>query len=522
MTVENPTSGAEAVRALLGSELADGADPPALRSLVAGRPVAGHGEPIERVSPAAGATLFVAPELDATQLDEAVRAARRAFDEGPWGAATGRERARVLRRAAEALEARSEAFARALVAEVGKPIREARGEVAAAVNLIEYCAGLARGISGRTVRDVSPDLFAYTLREPAGVAGLVIPWNFPLAILCQKLPFALAAGCTAVVKPSPFSPLTALALARLLEEAGAPSGVVNVVLGDAAVGAGLVAHTGVDVISFTGSTGVARAICATAGAQRLKRMAIEAGGKTPVVVLADAPLEASVEGVLFSSFFNQGEVCVAGARLLVDAAIAEPFVERLAERAQALRLGDPFDEGTEMGPLISDAHGERLEALVGASVAAGGRIVSGGGRVPDLEPGGPYFAPTVVDGVRAGNPLLREEQFGPVTSVETFAGLPEATARSNASPFGLGASVWTTRLDAALAAAHRLRAGTVWVNGSTDAFPELPLGGRGDSGFGAELGPEGLEAFTDVKTVQISTGARPPWYAAAAGDGHRA
>jgi len=508
------TGSRDLVAALVGADLAGGsAGAPALRSLVAGRPVEGRGERMERVSPATGEVLFEAGELDEAQLDVAVRAARRAFDEGAWGTATGRDRATVLRAAAELLEERGERFAQALVAEVGKPIREARGEVAAAVNVLEYCSGLARGISGRTVRDVATGLFAFTLREPAGVAGLVIPWNFPLAILCQKLPFALAAGCAAVVKPSPFSPLTAIGMARLLAEAGLPDGVVNVVLGGAAVGAGLVAHPGVDVVSFTGSTGVGRAISAQAGQQRLKRVAVEAGGKTPVVVLADAPLEETVEGILFASFFNQGEVCVAGSRLLVEDAIAEPLVERLAARSNALRLGDPASETTDMGPLISRPHGERLERLVGAAVEAGGRVMSGGGAVADAGPGGPYFAPTVVADVAEGNPLLTEEQFGPVTSVETFRGLPEATTRSNASAFGLGACVWTSRLDAALEAASRLRAGTVWVNGSTDAFPELPLGGRGDSGFGAELGPEGLEFFTDVKTVQISVGARPPWYA---------
>jgi betaine-aldehyde dehydrogenase len=468
---------------------------------------------MERVSPATGETLFTTNELDEAQLDDAVRAARRAFDEGPWGSATGRDRATVLRAAAELLEERSEQFAQALVVEVGKPIREARGEVATAVNTLEYCSGAARGISGRTVRDVATGLFAFTLREPAGVAGLVIPWNFPLAILCQKLPYALAAGCGAVVKPSPFSPLTAIGMAQLLAEAGLPDGVVNVVLGDAAVGSGLVSHPGIDLVSFTGSTGVGRAIAASAGSKRLKRLAIEAGGKTPVVILGDAPLEETVEGVLFASFFNQGEVCVAGSRLLVDEAIAEPFVERLAARSNALRLGDPREEATDMGPVISQPHGERLERLVEAAAAAGGRVVSGGAQVRDVGPGGPYFAPTVVDGVTEGNPLVVEEQFGPVTSVEKFAGLPEATGRSNASPFGLAACVWTSRLDAAIEAASRLRAGTVYVNGSIDSFPELPLGGRGDSGFGGELGPEGLEFFTDVKTVQVSVGGRPAWYA---------
>jgi acyl-CoA reductase-like NAD-dependent aldehyde dehydrogenase/DNA-binding LacI/PurR family transcriptional regulator len=475
--------------------------------------VEGRGAAGSRTSPATGETLFTAAEADAAQVDDAVDAARAATD-GAWGTATGRDRGAVLRRAAELLAARREAFARVLVAEVGKPVREARGEVDGAVNHLEYCAGLARGISGRTVRDVQRGLLAFTLREPAGVAGLIVPWNFPLAILCQKLPYALAAGCTAVVKPSPFSPVTALALAHLLTEAGAPTGAVNVVLGEGDAGARLVSHVGVDVVSFTGSTAVGRAIAAGAGAQRLKRVAIEAGGKTPVIVLADAPLEQTVEGVLFASFFNQGEVCVSGSRLLVDETIAEPFVERLAARSGALRVGDPFDEATEMGPLISAGHADRLERLVAGAVDAGGRVAAGGGRL-DAGPGGPYFGATVMDGVGPGNPLLVEEQFGPVTSVETFAGLPEATGRSNASPFGLGACVWTSRIDTALEAAQRLRVGTVWINGSTDSFPELPLGGRGDSGFGTELGPEGLEFFTDVKTVQVGMAPRAPWYAPA-------
>jgi betaine-aldehyde dehydrogenase len=488
---------------------------PVIGSLIGGKGVAAaEQEMSSRISPATGAVLFHGGDAGEGSVDAAIATARSAFDEGAWGRASGRDRSRVLGRTAILLEQRAEQFAELLVLETGKPIREARGEVAATVNAFEYFAGLARDLNGRTLRDIGPDVFAFTVREPAGVAGLIIPWNFPLAILGQKLPPALAAGCAIVAKPSPLTPLSTLAIANLLYEAGLDPAVLSVVVADGAAGAALVSHQDSDVISFTGSTATGRRIAASAGSRRLKRVAMEAGGKTPVIVTRNADIDQAVEGLLFASFFNQGQVCVAGSRILADARIAEELTARLADRAGTLRLGDPYDPRTEMGPLVSAAHYEGVLAGVGKAVAQGARVVAGGRAAPV---GGtvaaPFLAPTVLWTDQDTNHGVREELFGPVTVVQPYADLPEVVRRANSSQFGLAASVWTADLNEALDLTFALRTGTVWINGSTDAFPELPLGGRRDSGYAAEFGREGMEFFTELKTVQISRRAAAAWYA---------
>jgi acyl-CoA reductase-like NAD-dependent aldehyde dehydrogenase len=466
-----------------------------------------------RISPADGRTLFEGGDTTDAPVEAAVAAARRAFDVGVWGRSTGRDRARVLAQAARLLEERAEDLAWLLLSETGKPIREARGEVAATVNAFEYFSGLARDINGRTLRDIGPDVFAFTLREPAGVAGIIVPFNFPLGILGQKLPPALAAGCAVVAKPSPLTPLTALAVANILFEAGLEPDALSVVIAEGAAGAALVGHPHTDVISFTGSTGTGRHIAAGAGRNRLKRVAIEAGGKTPVIVTENADLDVTVEGLLFSSFFNQGQVCVAGSRILAHASIADELTRRLAARAAQIRLGDPRLEGTEMGPLISRQHFDGVVSAVEKATGEGATLVTGGARV-DVEgtSAAPYLAPTVLFTESDTNHSVREEFFGPVTTVQPYADLAEVTARANAQQFGLAASVWTRDIDEAIELTFALDTGTVWVNGSTDAFPEIPLGGRRDSGYGAEFGREGMEFFTENKTVQIRRGTRAAWY----------
>ncbi|WP_169750134.1 aldehyde dehydrogenase family protein [Streptosporangium amethystogenes] len=492
-----------------------GDGPPLLGSLVGGSAVAPQGEGTVRISPATGQPLFRAGDESTSVVEAAVARARSSFDTGRWGRASGRDRARVLARTAQLMEARADDLAELVVLETGKPIREARGEVAAAVNAFEYFSGLARDVNGRTVRDIDASVFAFTVREPAGVAGLIVPWNFPLGILGQKLPPALAAGCTVVVKPSPLTPLTALAVVSLLYEAGLEPDAVSVVLGEGPAGAALVAHREVDVVSFTGSTATGRHIAAHAGSQRLKRVALEAGGKTPVLVTANADLDEVVAGLTFAAFFNQGQVCVAGSRILADASVADELGERLAARAAGLLLGDPWSEATQMGPLISQQHFDGVSAAIETSRQEGVRVLAGGDpSAPEATGARPFLAPTVLATDDDGSTAAREELFGPVTVVQSFTSLDEAVTRANASAYGLAASVWSNDLREALDLTLRLRTGTVWINGSTDAFPELPLGGRRDSGYQAEFGREGMEFFTENKTVQVGRTRRKDWYTA--------
>ena len=495
--------------ALLGTR--DGA--PVIGSLISGDGAAAEEEMAPRIGPTTGNTLFAGGDATDAPVEAAVAAARRAFDKGAWGRTSGRDRARVLATTARLLEEKADELAWLLLAETGKPIREARGEVAAAVNAFEYFAGLARDINGRTVRDIGSDVFAFTLREPAGVAGLIVPWNFPLGILGQKLPPALAAGCSVVVKPSPLTPLTTLAVARLLLEAGLEPDALSVLVAEGSAGAALVSHPDTDVISFTGSTTTGRHIAAGAGQHRLKRVALEAGGKTPVIVTRKADLDLAIEGLLFSSYFNQGQVCVAGSRIMADGAIVDELTSRLAERAQQIRLGEPGDDATEMGPLISREHFDGVVAAVEKAEADGATLVTGGSRadVPGTD-AAPFLSPTVLFTESDENHAVREELFGPVTTVQPYKDLADVTRRANAQRFGLAASVWTHDVDEAIELTFALNTGTVWVNGSTDAFPEVPLGGRRDSGYGAEFGREGMEFFTESKTVQIRRGTRPPWY----------
>lgn len=493
--------------------LSDDGGVPSVGSLVGGAalPAAKPSEP--RVSPATGLPLWRGCDAGAEAVAPAVAAARAAFDDGPWGRATGRDRARVLFGAATLLQRRAEEMAALLVLETGKPLREARGEVAATVNALEFFAGLARDVGGRSTRDIDGGLLALTLREPAGTAGLVVPWNFPLAILGQKLAPALAAGCAVVIKPSPLTPLSSLALGALLVEAGLDPGALSVVVAEGAAGAELVAHEDVDVVSFTGSTATGRRIAASAGDRRLKRVALEAGGKTPVLVTERADLDRVLDGLTFAAFFNQGQVCVAGSRVLVAARLADEVAEGLAERAARIALGDPFAAGTEMGPLISRAHLAGVERAVGEAVADGARVLTGArAATPEGTPAGPFWSPTVLWCPDDANVAVREELFGPVTVVQPVADTEEAVRRANASRYGLAASVWTEDLTEALTLTRRLRTGTVWVNGGVDAHPELPLGGRRDSGYGAEFGREGMHFFTETKTAQIRLDRATPWY----------
>lgn len=478
-------------------------------------PAADEASVFSRISPAHD--VVVGRYVDATvaDVDRAIDAARRAFDDGRWSDLPGAARAEKLRRVAALIEENADEFALVETLESGKPIKQARDEVAATVQLWYYAATLAQHAYGDAHNALGADYLGLALREPVGVVAIITPWNFPLLILSQKLPFALAVGCTAVAKPSQLTPGTSLMLGDLITAAGIPPGVVNVVTGQGNVGSRLTEHPSVDMVSFTGSTDVGRKVTVSA-AQTLKRVELELGGKNPQVVFPDADLDAAVDAVVFGVLFNQGECCNSGSRLLVHADIADEFTARVVAEATRVAVGDPLDDETRVGAIASDEQLATIERLVGEGRAAGASLLLGGERL--ATPTGRYYAPTVFGDVDPTMSIATTEIFGPVLSVLRFADLAAAVEITNSTSYGLSAGVWTSNVDTAVQFARKARAGTVWVNCFMDGFPELSFGGYGESGIGRELGRHAIDAFTEFKTVTIHTGGRPNRWVPRAGD----
>src|SRR5919198_409581 len=394
---------------------------------------------------------------------------------------SGAERARVLLRVGELVRRDADLLARTEVLESGKPLSQARGEVEATAGLWDYAATLARHAYGDAHSALGADVLGLVLHEPVGVVAMITPWNFPLLIVSQKLPFALAVGCTAAIKPSNLTSGTTVHLAGLLREAGLPDGVVNVVTGSGGVGGALVDHPGVDMISFTGSTEVGRRIARAAGEQ-LKRTELELGGKNAQIVCADADLDAAIDGAVYGALFNQGECCNAGSRVLVEAPVADAVAEQVAERARRVRVGDPLDPATRVGAIASEEQLETIARLVAAGAQDGARLLAGGERLPTET--GRFFQPTVFAGVDPEMSIAHDEIFGPVVSVLSCADLDEAISVANGTPYGLSAGIWTRDVDKALRAARAIRAGTLWVNSWLEGCPGLPFRGVGASGIG--------------------------------------
>ena len=468
------------------------------------------GERYTRESPAHDVPVGDYPRAAEPDLDAAVAAARRAFDHGPWPRARGADRARLLRHVADAIRDAAEDLARIEVLESGKPIVQARGEVASTAELWEYAGALARSLHGDTYTTLGEDLLGLMLREPLGVVGMITPWNFPVLITSQKLPFALAAGCTAVVKPSELTPGTTLRLGQLLQAAGLPNGVVNIVTGPGrVVGARLAAHPDVDMISFTGSTEVGRTVVAASGGN-LKKVALELGGKNPQIVFADADLEAALDAVVFGVYFNMGECCNSGSRLLVQHPIAEEFVAAVVERARTVPVGEPLDPRTKVGAIVSNEQLDKILASVAAGQREGAALRLGGSRLPSEH--GRFLQPTVFDHVAPSMQIAREEIFGPVLSVIPFEDSAEAIRIANGTLYGLSAGVWTRDVDTAFQVSRGVQAGTVWINTFLDGYPELSFGGYKESGLGRELGRFGIEEFTELKTIQLHLGPRTNWW----------
>ena len=465
------------------------------------RPAAsGKRFPVE--NPATEEVIAEVALADAADVDNAVGAARTCFESDAWRGLSARKRGRLLSRAADLLEARLDEFARLETAHNGKTLFESKIEITMTVNTLRYYGGWADKITGDTLPVEGP-FFCYTTREPVGVVGAIVPWNFPLNIASWKFAPALAAGCAVILKPASETPLTALAMAELILEAGFPPGAFNVVPGGGSTaGAALVRHPDVDKISFTGSTEVGRQIMRMA-ADSNKRITLELGGKSPNIVFADADIPAAVKGAQTGIFYGKGEVCAAGSRLLVEERVHDQFVEQLAAGAKKLTPGDPLDKNTRMGALVSKKQQETVLSYIKKGVDEGATIVAGGNAVhPNGK--GYYVEATVFDGVTPEMTIAREEIFGPVLAVLTFKDFDEAVRLGNRSMYGLAAGIWTKDVQKAHRAARAIRAGTVWVNSYNFYDSGAPFGGFKASGFGRDLGRDALDGYLETKTVWVS------------------
>jgi len=461
------------------------------------------GRTFATINPATEEEIAQVAEGDAADIDLAVKAARQAFDTGPWGRIDARDRGRMLYKLADLIEANIDDLAALETLDNGKPIGESRhADLPLVVDCFRYYAGWADKIHGQTV-PIRGDYFCYTRREPVGVAGQIIPWNFPMLMVAWKWGPALAAGCTVVLKPAEQTPLSALRLGELAMEAGFPAGVINIVNGfGETAGDAIVKHPGVDKVAFTGSTEIGQLIMRNA-AGTLKRITLELGGKSPNIVFADADMDRALDGAVLGLYLNQGQCCCAGSRLFVQDTAYDAFVERLGARVAARKQGDPFDPGTEMGPQVDKVQFDKVMSYIDKGKAQGARVVTGGERLGER---GYFIKPTVFADVEDAMDIACDEIFGPVLSVIKFRDIEEVIRRANATDYGLAAAVWTRDIGKAHAIADRVRAGTVWVN-CYDVFDAAaPFGGFKRSGIGRELGEKALENYTETKTVTIARG----------------
>ncbi|OUJ03912.1 aldehyde dehydrogenase family protein [Acetobacter cibinongensis] len=472
-----------------------------------------HGrEMYERSSPSHNQSVTRIACCTTQDLNAAVAAARTAFDRGNWTQQPGAERAEVLSRTATLLRERKDEIAYWEVLENGKPLSQAKCEVDHAIACFETAAGATRLLHGSTFNTLGPSLFGMVLREPIGVVGLITPWNFPFMILCERLPFILASGCTVVVKPAEVTSATTLLMADILADAGLPKGVYNVVTGSGSViGQSMAEHPDIDMLSFTGSTKVGRSCIKASAESNLKKLGLELGGKNPIIVCGDSNLDDAADAVAFGVSFNTGQCCVSTSRLIVDQSVADDFEQRVSEKMAKIRVGNPFDPETQIGAITTDAQYKVILDYIDKGKAEGAVLLCGGHQI--VRERERYIAPTLFTHVTPDMTIARDEIFGPVLSSFRFKTVEEAIQLANDTVYGLAASVWTQDISKAFRVTRRVKAGRFWVNTIMSGGPETPIGGFRQSGWGREAGLAGVEEYTQLKTVHIETDKRSHWIA---------
>lgn len=461
---------------------------------------------MESINPYTGKVWAVVPDGTEADMDTAVAAARRAFDDGPWGKMTATQRGALMRKLGDIIARDAEELARIECADNGKLYREMLGQWKYIPEYFYYYAGMADKLQGDVVPSDRPNFFIYTRREPIGVVGAITPWNSPGLLLVFKLAPGLAAGCTFVVKPSEHTPVSTLELGKRFEEAGFPPGVYNVVTGQGSIGAHLVKHPGIDKLAFTGATSTGKRIAASA-AENLTRVSLELGGKSPNIVFEDADIDVAANGAIAGIFGASGQTCMAGSRLLVQESVHDALLQRIVERTRQIRLGDPLDEATEMGPVANEPQFKKVLEYIDIAKADGAQVCYGGQGDPTL--GGYFVQPTVLAGVDNAMRIAQEEVFGPILSVIKFKDEADAIRIANDTRFGLAAAVWTQNVHRAHRVAHQLRAGTVWINAYRVVSFATPFGGFKESGLGRENGTDSIREYTETKSVYVELTGEP-------------
>jgi phenylacetaldehyde dehydrogenase len=456
-------------------------------------------------NPANGEILSKVPLAEGEDVSRAVHAARAAFEQGPWGSMAAKERGKLLWKVADLIDQYADELAEIEVLDNGKPYRVARkGDIPSASDHFRYYAGWATKIEGSTIPVSFPNQFVYSVREPMGVVGLIIPWNFPFLMCAWKLAPALASGNTAILKPAEETPLSALRLGEIMLEAGIPEGVVNIITGPGVpTGAAMTANMGIDKIAFTGSTAIGRKVMEAAANSNLKRVSLELGGKSPLVIFADADLNNAVKGATWAGFSTAGQECVAGSRLFVERSVYHEFLEGLAEQAERLRVDHGFAEKVHVGPIISQQQMDRVMSYIHSGEDSGAEVVTGGTRLGEEKASGYFIKPTIFGYQDDNLKIVKEEIFGPVVTATSFDSWEEVINRANNTSYGLAGGVWTKDVSKAHRFAQQVRAGTVWINGYGLFDAAAPFGGYKQSGFGREMGKDAIELYTQTKTVWV-------------------